>query len=98
MSISADEVRRIAGLAQLELDDPTAELFRDQLAAILDYVAMLDELQLEHVPPASHGALGGQLPRPDEVAPSLDRADALGAAPDTDGAHFRVPRVLKTPS
>jgi Asp-tRNA(Asn)/Glu-tRNA(Gln) amidotransferase C subunit len=34
--------------------------------------------------------------RPDEIVPSLDRAEALAAAPDAalDAGFFRVPRVI----
>jgi aspartyl-tRNA(Asn)/glutamyl-tRNA(Gln) amidotransferase subunit C len=33
--------------------------------------------------------------RPDEIAPSLSREQVMAAAPDTDGAFFRVPKVIE---
>ena len=33
--------------------------------------------------------------RPDEIVPSLNREQVMAAAPDTDGAFFRVPKVIE---
>ena len=46
MAIDSAEVRRIARLAHLDLDEATIEAFTDQLQSILDYVAVLEELDL----------------------------------------------------
>jgi aspartyl-tRNA(Asn)/glutamyl-tRNA(Gln) amidotransferase subunit C len=96
VSIEADEVRRIAALARLDLDDATVERFREQLGAILGYVATLDDLG---APPDEPGASGRPAPlpsglRPDEIRPSLPIDEAVRDAPDTAAGFFRVPRVL----
>jgi aspartyl-tRNA(Asn)/glutamyl-tRNA(Gln) amidotransferase subunit C len=48
------------------------------------------------VPPTASVVTRHQVDRPDEVRPSLDRAEALANAPDADadGRLFRVPRVI----
>lgn len=95
MPIDANEVRRIAGLAQLSLDDPTVEAFRHQLEAILDYVALLDSVDAGSVAPTATALEGAPALRPDEPRPGLGARDALTNAPDSAEGHFRVPRVLE---
>jgi aspartyl-tRNA(Asn)/glutamyl-tRNA(Gln) amidotransferase subunit C len=94
VGIDDAEVRRIAGLAQLELDEPTVATMRRQLQVMLDYVAVLDELDVsgdpvETGPTATRDAL-----RVDETRPGLSRDEALGGAPDAAEGHVRVPRSL----
>jgi aspartyl-tRNA(Asn)/glutamyl-tRNA(Gln) amidotransferase subunit C len=96
VAIDDSEVRRIAGLAQLELDEATTEIFRHQLGSILDHVARLAELDGA---PAPHAdlvpATGGAHLREDVEVPGLSRSEALGNAPDAAAGHFRVPRILE---
>ena len=45
MSVSRDEIQRIAALAELKVDELTAEELQAQLSRILEYVAQLGELK-----------------------------------------------------
>jgi len=94
MTVEADDVRRIVELAKLRLDDTTVETFRAQLGSVLDYVAMLDEIDVRNVPPTFRAIDDGQPVRPDECRPSLSPERALANAPDAAEGHFRVPNVL----
>jgi len=88
------EVIRIARLAHLDLDPETVPELARQLRAILDYVALLDEVAVEAVPPTA-GASGERQPlRADDPVPSLPQERSLANAPDAAEGHFRVPRVL----
>jgi len=97
--VSVEDVKRVAELAHLELaPEETGSMLRD-LNAILDYVAELNELDTSGVAPLAQvgelgGAQGGTL-RADQVAPSLDRAAVMSQAPETDGAFFKVPKVIE---
>ena len=95
MPIDADEVRRIAALAQLDLDDAAVEDFRHRLGAVLDTVAALAAFDLEDAAPAPGAPDLPARPRGDEPRPSLHADEALGGAPDAELGHFRVPRVLR---
>ncbi len=82
MSLSLDDVRRIAVLARLKLSPEEEQVFQGQLSAILDYVRQLEELDVSAVEPMTH-ALGGE-PAPlreDRVVPGLPPERALAAAP-----------------
>ncbi|MFH1670380.1 MAG: Asp-tRNA(Asn)/Glu-tRNA(Gln) amidotransferase subunit GatC [Patescibacteria group bacterium] len=53
MAISPDEVRHIAMLARLHLDDSKVEKFTRELSSILDYVDMLQEVDTKNVEPTA---------------------------------------------
>ncbi len=97
MSLSLDEVRRIAALARLELSPEEEAVLPAQLSAILDYVAQLEELDVSSVEPMTHAlAAGDAVPlREDEVRPSLPPEEALAAAPAREGTWFEVPRIIE---
>ena len=94
MSVTSDEVRRIATLARLELPEEAIEPLAGELSAILGYVDTLAELELDDVPAFTH-ALDRPTPlRADEVGPGLSPEEALGQAPRRDGTSFVVPKVV----
>ncbi len=97
MSLSLDEVRRIAVLARLKLSPEEERTFQGQLSAILDYVAQLEELDVSGVEPMTHAlAQGERAPlREDAVRPSLPPDEALANAPAREGTCFKVPRIIE---
>ena len=101
MSVSEQDVERVAELANLELtSDEKAGMLRD-LNSVLDYFAQLNELDTGSVPPMLQvpGVAEGKEPdlhlRADEVTPSLNRKRVLVCAPDTDQVFFKVPKVIE---
>ena len=94
-SLSREEVLRIAALARLELTPEEVELFAGQLAAILDYVAQIRDLDTSGVPPTSH-VLNQPIDRDDQPVESLPRDAALANAPEAarQAGLFKVPRVF----
>jgi aspartyl-tRNA(Asn)/glutamyl-tRNA(Gln) amidotransferase subunit C len=90
------EVERIAALAHLELTKDEKPLFARQLGEILAYAELVQQVDTTGVPPTSHVLAGHPTSRPDEVGPSLTRAEALANAPDPDreAGLFKVPRVI----
>ena len=54
MSLSLDEVRKVAKLARLELSDSDLAAMQQQLSAILDYVAQLNEIDTTGVEELAH--------------------------------------------
>jgi aspartyl-tRNA(Asn)/glutamyl-tRNA(Gln) amidotransferase subunit C len=105
MTVSEQDVERVAELASLELTSAEkAGMLRD-LNSVLDYFAQLNELDTTSVPPMAQVTdllTAGREPkasaqnlRADEVAPSLSRDRVLESAPDTDGIFFKVPKVIE---
>jgi len=97
MSLSLEEVRRIARLARLRLTPDEEARFAVQLSAILDHVAQLAELDVSGVEPMTHALADGEgAPlREDVVQPSLPPDVALANAPAREGTCFKVPRIIE---
>lgn len=97
MPVTPDDVDHVADLARLSFtDDEKANLARD-MSRILEYVDTLNELDTAGVSPMSHGVSRANVTRDDSVRPRISKEQALQNAPDTDGSHLRVPRVVDTP-
>lgn len=90
-----DDIRKVASLARLKLSGEELQTYGAQLNSILDYVGMLDEVDLEGVEPMPHAVELQNVFRDDVRQPSLDRAAALANAPRTDGRFFQVPQILE---
>jgi aspartyl-tRNA(Asn)/glutamyl-tRNA(Gln) amidotransferase subunit C len=93
---SRAQVEAVAALANLELSDSEIELFARQLGEILDYATQVQKIDTTGVPPTASVVTRHSADRPDVVAGSLDRADALANAPEASqqAGLFKVPRVI----
>ncbi|MSU78281.1 MAG: Asp-tRNA(Asn)/Glu-tRNA(Gln) amidotransferase subunit GatC [Gemmataceae bacterium] len=94
MSLSADEVRRVADLARLELSDADVALMATQLSAIVDYINQLQSINTDGVEPLAHASDVHDVFREDVPIPSLPPAEALANAPARKGDYYRVPPVF----
>ena len=90
MSLTLDEVRHVARLARLRLNEDELREMQQQLSSILDYMNMLQEVDIEGVPPTAQVTDVVNVVRPDEVRPSLPVEEALAGAPDREGNYFKV--------
>lgn len=92
--LTADEVLRIARLARLRLDPQRLEAFRAELASMLNYVAVLNELDVTGVEPLMHpGAMAARL-ADDVPEPVGGRSPLMLNAPAMEGPYLSVPKVL----
>lgn len=95
MKLTLAEVEHIANLARLDLTPEEKEQYRQQLSAILEHVARLQELDTEGIPPTSSVLpVAGRL-RADEPGQSLPVEQVLANAPEKKKGQFRVPPVLE---
>ena len=91
--IAEDDVRYVAKLARLRLDDDEIPRLTGELAKILTHIDKMSELDTAGVPPTAHVLDIVNVTRVDRQAPSLSRADALRNAPAVSDDCFRVPRM-----
>ncbi len=93
---TVDDVRGIASLASLELEEAELELFARQLGQILEYAEQVQQVDTSGVPPTASTVTRHVADREDVPRPSLYHDEALANAPDRSGGgdFFRVPRVL----
>lgn len=94
MSLSREEVAKVAVLARLRLTPEELETFTGQLSAIVDYIAQLQGLDTRDVEPLAHGVEIRNVFRDDVRGPALDREAALANAPRRNAENFLVPAVL----
>ena len=92
--ISADDVRRVAELARLQLAEAKIATYTSQLERILDYVAHLEAVDTEGVPPTTRAVEVVNVTRRDQVEATPVREELLNQAPQREGDFFRVPRIL----
>jgi aspartyl-tRNA(Asn)/glutamyl-tRNA(Gln) amidotransferase subunit C len=95
MSLSLEEVEHIAALARLRLTAEEKERYRQQLSAVLDYMAKLKQVDTAHIEPTATVLPLHTILRPDDVTPSLTTDELLANAPAAEAGLFRVPPVLE---
>ena len=86
--VDAEEVRHVADLARIDLDDEEVDQFAVQFADILSYFDALDD-----VPEVDPEADLVNVMREDEVRDGLTQAEALENAPETEDGYFKGPNV-----
>lgn len=96
MSLTDEEVRKLAFLARLELSDNEVAMVRPQLDRILEFVESLSALDTENVEPMTTALDVDNRWRADEQVDGLSNSQALANAPAHDEECFLVPAVLGT--
>lgn len=86
--VDPDEVEHIADLARVELGDEERERFAEQFGEILAAFEALDDVPETDSEPELTNVM-----RADEVRESLDQAEALRNAEETEDGRFKGPRV-----
>lgn len=93
--IDPSEVRRVAALARLALDEDEAAMLQSQLGSILDSMASLAKLDVAGIEPTYHAIETSCPLREDEPRPPLHRAEVLRAAARSEAGAFAVPKVME---
>jgi len=94
VSLTDDEVRKLAYLARLELSDDEVAMVRPQLGRILEFIESLSSLDTENVEPMTTALDVDNRWRDDTLVAGLSNAQALENAPAHDEDCFLVPAVL----
>ncbi len=95
MTLTQTDVQHVAHLARLQLPADELEHMRLQLSAILDYMATLQEVNVEGVPPTANVTGLITRMRPDSPQHPLSHEHVLSNAPDTSQGMFRVKAILE---
>ena len=95
MSLSIEQVQRLARLARIEISPPEAEQSRDQLNGIFALIEQLQAVDTRGIEPMAHAVDVAQRLREDIVSES-DRREAYQAvAPEVEAGLYLVPRVVE---
>jgi aspartyl-tRNA(Asn)/glutamyl-tRNA(Gln) amidotransferase subunit C len=99
MSLSHQDVKRIAALARLELSESEADATLSSLNGIFDLIGQMQAVDTKGVLPMSHGfdpaTPAAQRLRVDEVTHADARAAIQHSAPATERGLYLVPKVIE---
>ena len=92
--LTLQDVKDVAKLSRLALDDEHLSRLTSQLESILGYIDKLNEVDTTGIEPMAHALPLHNVLREDVVEPSLPLEKVLQNAPETDGPFFKVPKVI----
>ena len=95
MQINADLISYLEDLSCLTLSDDEKQLMSGELREILNYMALLGELDTENIPERSHPFDNVNSFRGDEVETSPERSLILKNAPRSDDEVFIAPKTVE---
>ncbi|HTT11813.1 MAG TPA: Asp-tRNA(Asn)/Glu-tRNA(Gln) amidotransferase subunit GatC [Burkholderiaceae bacterium] len=95
MSLTRDDVYRIAHLARIEINEAQANATLAQLNDIFAMIEKMQRVDTDRIEPMSHPLGGSQRLRDDIVSEHDQRAANLRNAPAQADGLFLVPRVIE---
>jgi aspartyl-tRNA(Asn)/glutamyl-tRNA(Gln) amidotransferase subunit C len=95
MSLSHDQIRRIARLARIAVGAEEAEAVRERLNRVLGLIDQLQAVDTAGIEPMSHTLDVVQPLRRDAVTESDQRARYQSGAPAVEGGLYLVPKVIE---
>jgi len=95
MSLNKEQVKEIAQLAKLSINDSEIEQSTIELNNILSLMAELAEIETDQVEPMAHPLEMSQRLREDVVSETDLSEEFQAIAPKTGKNHFLVPTVIE---
>ncbi len=95
MALKSDDVRNIAQLARLHLDDDEIGRYAADLSSILDLVEQMQRVDTSAVEPLANPLDAEQRLRDDAVTETDERDKFQAIAPDVADGFYRVPKVIE---
>ncbi|MDI9244914.1 Asp-tRNA(Asn)/Glu-tRNA(Gln) amidotransferase subunit GatC [Marinobacter sp. CHS3-4] len=95
MSISREDIGKVAVLARIRVDEEQVSALEKDLGNILDLVDQLGAADTDSVEPMAHPLNAVQKLRSDEVTETNERERFQAIAPATENGLYLVPRVIE---
>ena len=95
MSLTLEQVRRVAHLARVEVSDAEAEATLGHLNGIFTLIETMQAVDTQGVEPMAHAQDLSQRLREDRVTEENRRAAFQAVAPDTEAGLYLVPKVIE---
>ncbi|HHC72098.1 MAG TPA: Asp-tRNA(Asn)/Glu-tRNA(Gln) amidotransferase subunit GatC [Thiotrichales bacterium] len=95
MSLDASEVKKIAHLARLAIDEADVPRYASNLSDILSLVEQMNRVDTHGVVPMAHPLDMNQRLRPDEVSETVERDRYQAIAPAVENGLYLVPKVIE---
>lgn len=94
MKVTNDLVKKLASLSKLDFERDELENIKKDLEKILTFVNVLDELNVDELPPLEHISLETNNIREDKVFDFKCKKSALENSPTRDSDYFKVNKVI----
>ena len=95
MSLTADDVNKIAYLARLGIDTQDTESYAKDLSGMLNLVAQMSTINTENVAPMAHPLDQAQRFRTDQISEENQREAFQTIAPQVEAGLYLVPKVIE---
>ncbi|MBE0468872.1 MAG: Asp-tRNA(Asn)/Glu-tRNA(Gln) amidotransferase subunit GatC [Methyloprofundus sp.] len=95
MSLTVDDVNKIAYLARLGIDAQDTEAYAKDLTGMLELVAQMSAVNTDDVMPMAHPLDQTQRLRPDLVSETNNREAFQAIAPQVEAGLYLVPKVIE---
>ena len=95
MSIDKNQVKKVAKLSRISLDDNKLESLSKDLASILKFVEQLNELDTKKTEPLNSIVDKTLEPRSDKINDGKIKDEILKNSPDKNEDFFIVPKVVE---
>ena len=95
MSLTLDDVKRVAMLARVEVTDDESEQILEQLGAIFKLIEQMQSVDTTGVEPMAHAQDLVTRLRPDKVSESDEHELFQSIAPQVEADLYLVPKVIE---
>ena len=95
MTLKTEDVRKIAQLARLQIDDDSIDQYVKDLSSVLTLVEQMNRVDTTGIRPMAHPLDATQRLREDKVTEADLRDKFQAIAPDVENGLYRVPKVIE---
>lgn len=95
MTLSLNDIKRVAKLARIEVNEMEAQQNLIQLSGIFNLIEQMQAVDTRGIQPMSHSQDMVQRLREDEVTEFDQRALFQSIAPQVEGGYYLVPKVIE---
>ena len=95
MSLTTEDVRKVARLARLSMNEAEIDAARSQLSGIFELIAEMQAVDTRNIQPMSHAQDLSQRLRADVVTAQNERAAFQAIAPQVEAGLYLVPQVIE---
>ena len=92
--ITKEQVKKVAHLARLELDEDQINNHAEQLEKILEYIQQLEKIDTDNVPCTTRAIEVTNVFRKDEKKNSDCTEELLELGPSKEDKYFKVPKII----
>ena len=92
--ISSNEVKKVAQLARLELNESEIQQHAEQLENILDYIKQLEKIDTENISCTTRAIEVANVLRKDKKKDYENTEELLDLAPSRENQFFKVPKII----